>query len=309
MSKVRSRDKVTVLLKLLPFICLNTGILISALIKSLQISLGYYPIIGSYHLSFDYYKQVLTSSTFQHTLMYTVYLTLTSAFLSLFLGLLLALFLVKLSDRYVFCLKIVSLPIALPHIIVVMIVLQLFAQTGLVSRLCLALGVIQEASDFPLWVHDKKGIGIILVFLYKQIPYVAVSVLALLKQMSTGYLVVAKNLGASSWQRFWRITLPLVQPTLTTLFIIIFAFAFGSFEVPYMLGTQSNETLAVSVYTLFGQADLSSRPKGMALNVIMTLLCTGVTLISLWLSKQLPGGKRVKRRVRKEWYGETAKRS
>lgn len=297
MIKMKNKHKVMDTIKLAPFVCLNAGLLISALIKSLQISLGYYPMIGSYSFSLDYYLQVLTSDTFLKSLRYTLYLTLTTTVFSLLFGLLLALFLIKLSEHYAFCLKIVSLPIALPHIIVVMIILQLLAQTGLVSRLFLEVGLIKEASDFPLVVHDKKGIGIMLVFLYKQIPYVAVSVLTILQQLNTGYLVVAKNLGATSWQRFWRITLPMVQPTLTTLFIILFAFVFGSFEVPYMLGTPSQDTLAVSVYSFFSQADIASRPQGMALNVLMTTLCTGVVLSSLWLSKRLPGGKGTKKLI------------
>lgn len=275
-------------LKLIPFLLLNGTILLSALFKALQVSLGYYPISGLTDLSLDYYQLVLTDPQFQRSLLYTLYLTLTTAVISLALGLGLALLLLKLSEGKGWLVRLVQLPITLPHIIVVMMVIQMVSQTGFLSRVALILG---QEGGFPLLVHDKRGIGIILVFLYKQIPYVAVTLLAILKKVNFGYMMVAKNLGASFWQRFWHIILPLIQPTLVTLFVILFAFVFGSFEVPYMLGSPSRETLAVTAYNLFGQADLSSRPQGMALNVVMSVICTSVVLASLAISRRLPGGR------------------
>lgn len=276
-------------LKLAPFILLNGSILISALFKSLQMSLGYYPLSGLKSLTFDYYRAVLSDPQFRQSLMYTLYLSLTTAGLSLAIGLGLALLLLKLSEQKKWPLGLFKLPIALPHIIVVMMVLQIFSQTGLLARLGLALGLVEDGA-FPLWVHDKSGIGIILVFLYKQIPYVAVTLLAILERVNLGYVRVAKNLGASFWQRFWQIILPLIQPTLFSLFVILFAFVFGSFEVPYLLGSPKLETLGVSAYTLFGQADLTSRPQAMALNLVMSVSCTSVVLASLAISRRLPGG-------------------
>ncbi|MBP1042194.1 ABC transporter permease subunit [Vagococcus sp. BWB3-3] len=278
-------------LKLVPFLLLNVSILLSGLLKALQVSLGYYPIIGLKQLTLGYYQSVLGDPHFQRSLLYTCYLALTTAGLSLVLGLSLALVVLKRSERSKWAVGLLQLPIALPHIIVVMMVLQMVAQTGLLSRVMLALGLINDGGSFPLLVHDRAGVGIILVFLYKQIPYVAVTLLAILRRVDLQYVLVAKTLGASFWQRFWHIVFPLIQPTLLTLFVILFAFVFGSFEVPYMLGSPSRETLAVTAYTLFSQADLAKRPQGMALNLIMSAICTTVVLVSLAISRRLPGGQ------------------
>ncbi|GAA2909918.1 ABC transporter permease subunit [Enterococcus pseudoavium] len=274
----------------LPFLLLNSAIIIAALFKGMQISLGYYPLVGLDELSFGNYQQVLTNPFFQKSLVYSVYLALTATFLSLLLGLFLAFLLLKVNSGWLH--KIISLPISLPHIIVALMVMQLISQTGILSRLFYQLGWIQEIGQFPLLIHDPGGIGILLVFLYKEIPYVAISTLAILQQLELGYVEVAKNLGASSLRIFWSILLPMLQKTLASLFIILFCFTFASFEVPYLLGSPSHQTVALTAYDLFTQADLMTRPQAFALNLVISGICLGVTLLVLAISRVLPGGRK-----------------
>lgn len=277
-------------LLVIPFLLLNSVVILAALFKGLQISLGHYPLIGLRELTFANYQQVLSDPFFQKSLGYSSYLALTATFLSLMLGLGVAFLLLKVDRPWLH--KMISLPISLPHIIVALMMMQMIGQTGIVSRIFLQLGLIHEISDFPLLIHDSGGIGVILVFLYKEIPYVAVTVLAILKQLKVGYVEVAKNLGASNRRIFFTVILPMLQKTLTTLFIILFCFTFASFEVPYLLGNPSNQTVALTAYELFSQADLLTRPQAFAFNLIMSGFCLGVSLLALSVSRLLPGGRR-----------------
>ncbi|MGM0238982.1 ABC transporter permease [Enterococcus sp. AZ103] len=273
---------------IVPFLLLNSVVIIAALFKAIQVSFGYYPVVGMTTWTTEYFQQVLTSQYFQSSIFYSLYLAITATVFSIVLGLALAFIIMKSKSRWFQ--KILQIPIAMPHLIVTLMVMQMISQSGIISRIFFQIGVISDINQFPLLIHDQGGFGILLVFLYKEIPYVAVATLAILKQMQFGYLEVAKNLGASPRQAFFKVTLPLIQPTLATLFIILFCFVFASFEVPYLLGSPRHETIAVTAYQLFNQVDLTTRPQAFALNLIMSAICLLVSFLTLLVSRLLPGG-------------------
>ncbi|WP_413537765.1 ABC transporter permease [Enterococcus malodoratus] len=274
-----------------PFVLINSVVILAALFKGLQISLGYYPLIGLNQLTLANYRQVLSDPYFQKSLGYSCYLALTATFLSLLLGIGIAFLLLKVKSSWLH--KIISLPISLPHIIVALMIMQLIGQSGIISRVFFQLGLIKEIGQFPLLIHDSGGFGIIMVFLYKEIPYVAVTTFAILQQLQLGYIEVAKNLGASTPRIFFTVILPMLQKTLITLFIILFCFTFALFEVPYLLGNPSNQTVALTAYDLFTQADLTTRPQAFALNLVMSGICLVITVVALTISRILPGGRRI----------------
>ncbi|MBO0450808.1 ABC transporter permease [Candidatus Enterococcus murrayae] len=277
-------------LLILPFLLINGVVIFAALFKGIQISLGYYPLIGLNQISLTNYQQVLNDPFFRKSLGYSCYLALTATFLSLLLGVVLSFLLLKVKTPWLH--KIIGLPISLPHIIVSLMIMQLIGQTGIISRIFFQLGLIQEVGQFPLFIHDPGGVGIILVFLYKEVPYVAITTLAILRQLQLGYVEVARNLGASTIRIFFSIILPMIQKTLMTLFIILFCFTFASFEVPYLLGNPSNQTVALTAHDLFTQADLTTRPQAFALNFVMSGICLVVATIALIISRILPGGRK-----------------
>lgn len=277
-------------LLVVPFLLLNSVVILAALFKGLQISLGYYPLIGLNKISLTNYQQVLSDPFFQKSLGYSCYLALTATFLSLLAGVGFSFLLLRVRKSWLH--KIISLPISLPHIIVALMVMQLISQSGIISRFFFQLGLIKEIDHFPLLIHDSGGFGIIFVFLYKEIPYVAVTTFAILQQLQLGYIEVAKNLGGSTTRIFFSVILPMLQKTLITLFIILFCFTFASFEVPYLLGNPSNQTVALTAYDLFTQADLTTRPQAFALNLVISGICLIITFVALTISRILPGGRK-----------------
>lgn len=279
------------ILWILPFLILNGVVIFAALFKSIQMSLGYYPLIGMKTLTLDYFQSVLKNALYLKSIRYSLYLALISTAGALLIGLILAFVLLKIGSKHPFLSRLFEVPITIPHLIVALMLMLMLTQSGLFSRIGYNLGLIHQIDQFPLLVHDQWGFSIILVFLYKEIPYVAVAMLAILKQMDLSYIQVARNLGANSRQTFTKVVLPMIQPTLVTLFIILFCFTFSSFEVPFILGSPSQQTVAVTVYDLFTQADLRLRPQAFALNLVLSAICLAVTGASLWLSSKLPGGK------------------
>lgn len=52
-----------------------------------------------------------------------------------------------------------------------LLVYNLLSQTGIIPRLLLGAGLIKDQSQFLSILYDKKGIGIIISYLWKEIPF------------------------------------------------------------------------------------------------------------------------------------------
>ena len=58
----------------------------------------------------------------------------------------------------------------------------------------------------------------------------------------------ARTLGADSWHVFWRVTLPLLRPSILAATLLVFIFDFTSFGVILLLGGPRFSTLEVEIY-------------------------------------------------------------
>ncbi|NLL17901.1 MAG: ABC transporter permease subunit, partial [Clostridia bacterium] len=90
---------------------------------------------------------------------------------------------------------------------------------------------------------------------------------------------VAVNLKASQYQVFRYVILPLSMPSIISASAIAFAFSFGAFEIPYLLGATYPKTLPVWAYQNFISVDLGHRPVAMVINIIISLVCALLVFI------------------------------
>ena len=79
--------------------------------------------------------------------------------------------------------------------------------------------------------------------------------------------MASTDLGASNWQTFRRIVLPMSLPGVMTAATFVFVLAIGDFLTPQMVGGQSGFTFGRIVYSQFGTA--FNWPFGAALSVIL----------------------------------------
>lgn len=274
----------------LPFLLIMTLIFFMGLINGVIQSLGYLPFIGLKEFTFKFYSEVLKDKEFLSSLSYTLYISLASSILSVGIGILVAFLLSKVKKDGKLSYGLYETPIIIPHLVGILVVIYIFSQTGIISRVMYLLGIIKEPSDFPLLIYDEKGIGIIFVYLYKQIPYVALTVYSVLKNLNKGLKEVALNLGASSMQAVIYIILPLLAPSILSSFLITFAFDFGAFEVPFLLGSPAKSMLPVKAYIDYTNPDFAYRPYTMVTNVIIStislLLVLGYTQIFKYFGKK-----------------------
>lgn len=280
------RDGKTVFLLLLPFLLL-TGLILWASGTVLLQSLGYVPAFGLKELTLDYYRAAFGREDFLSALGVSLRIALVSATVATALGTLLCYGIVCLRQQQGTLLTVLRLPILLPHAVVAVLVIQLLSQTGLFARLAYALGLVEDYSAFPQLLYTSGYGGAILAYLWKEIPFVAYFVLALMSSISDSLGEAAKNLGASPWRSFFAVTLPLSLPAVLKAFLIIYIFAFGGYELPLLLGATLPKALPVQAYLAYSSPDLLQRPYAMAMNGVILLLSLAMALAYGWLTHRL----------------------
>src|SRR5690606_42088760 len=129
--------------------------------------------------------------------------------------------------------------------------------------------LIGRPGDFPALVYDPFALGIILQYVWKEVPFIGLILLANMQTLSEDYEAVARSLGASRWQSFRHVLLPLLTPGLLAAGMIVFAFTFGAYEIPALLGQNYPAALPVLAYQAFTEPDLAARPTALALAMII----------------------------------------
>ena len=276
------RDKFifTPWLSLAPALTIVTVLLGASLLYAVAESVGYISVIGQSQISLDAYRNILQlGSEFWISLGFSLWISIASTTISSVLALLLAVWLSERrgnSDTLA-----LNWNLAFPHLVWSVALLLFLSQSGLFSRWAASLGLSSTPADFPVLVRDRFGIGIILSYIGKEIPFLTITILSVLRSQSVGYDVVAENLGASRWQRLRYVTIPQVMPALIAGALLVFGFIFSSYEVPALLGVGYPRALPVLALRFFLDPDLRARSEGMVISLIITLIVMVVAVVGL----------------------------
>lgn len=278
----RAREAAATWLALAPALAV-VGLLVGAsLAYGVAQSLGALAVVGEGRLSLDAYRGLLSGDTpaareFWPALAFSLWVSGASTLLAALGALLVAAVLTGGRQQPAGAtLLALNLNLAFPHLVWAVALSLLLAQSGLLARIAYALGLIAAPAEFPVLVRDRHGLGIILHYVSKEIPFLALIVLAVLRTQGAQYNLVAENLGASAWQRLRYVTLPLVLPALAAGSALVFAFVFGAYEVPALLGVRYPRTLAVLALEFFVNPDLNRRAEGMAISLLISLVTVAI---------------------------------
>jgi putative spermidine/putrescine transport system permease protein len=286
----RQGDKGTVssspMLLLLPALTVVVVLFGGGLAMAVAQSLGYVPSIGRSDVSLDAYRRILSDPAFGRSLGLSLWIAAVSAIVSTILAVGGALALRRPLRGQKFITFIYQLPIPIPHLVGAIGILFLLAQSGLLARLTHNVGLIQVPADFPALVYDRYGVGIILTYVWKSTPFIGIILSAILRGLSDEYGEAARTLGANGWQRFRYVTLPFLMPGIVSASILVFAFTFGAFEVPLLLGQRFPSMLPVLAYRYYIDVDLNRLPEAMAMNVVMAAII--VVLIFVYMRLAAP---------------------
>lgn len=274
----RVRKCVTPYLLVLPAVVL-IGVFLYGVISGLLQSFGIVPFLGKMEFTLDYYVQAFNRSDLFASTVYSLYLAAVSSVIALVGGVVLAAAFTRLNASRRMQLLGIQIPLMTAHILVVLFVVSIFAGAGLFPRLLFTLGIIDEMGAFSSVVGDPSGWGIMMTYAWKEIPFIAFCTVAIMAHVSDRYGEAAATLGASSVRTFFTVTLPLCKNAIVKAFLVVFAFAFGSYEVPFLLGPSLPKALPVLAYMEFQNPDILNRSYAMALNGVMVLICSVLALI------------------------------
>ncbi len=277
--------RVKIALLLAPALVVIGVLFAGGLLAALVQSLGYLPAIGMAEVNLDAYREVLTGEDFLDSLFLTVYVAGASTSAATVLAVLAAMALRRSSGRL--AALVFQLPITIPHLVAAVGIALVISQTGLGARLAVTLGLIGEPKDFPVLLYDRYSIGIIVTYVWKETPFIALVVLASLRGVAADLEDVARTLGAGSWQRFWYVVFPVISPGIVAASLIVFSFTFGAFEVPYLLGKTYPTILPVMAYNEYRDIDLSARPVAMAINIVIAAVTAAFAAAYLRFARNL----------------------
>ncbi len=245
-------------------------------------SFGYIPAFGMEDITLDYYRDVFSKPELFSSIKLSFYIALTSSVIAVLFGIILCLAIISNKKASSKVMNIVKLPIFVPHTITAFFVILFFSQSGILARVFYLIGLIDVPEKFPMLLFSENSIGIIIGYLWKEIPFVAYFLFAFMSNINETLGEAAENLGASRIKVFFHIILPLSFPTINKVFMIIFAFSFGAYELPFLLGATMPKALPVQAYIEYIHPDLRHRAYAMALNgviLIITLIISGVYYI------------------------------
>jgi multiple sugar transport system permease protein len=237
-----------------PALLVILGVTIFPIVYSVIMSLNTVTVTGSGFsldgFTLSNYNLVLHSSLWRDALFFTLYYTLITVIVELILGTCIALVLERLAAGRGLMMALLLIPWSM--ITVINAELWAYIYNGTYGVADYILGALGFGHPVILGTPTSAIIGLMIADIWKTTPFVAIIVLAGLVMLPGDVFEAAEVDGSSSWNTFWRITLPLLRPTIALAIIFRVLQAFGLFDLPYVMtgggpGT-ATQSLAILAY-------------------------------------------------------------
>lgn len=199
-------------------------------------------------------------NAFTNTSLFTVFCVLTETIL----GVIMALIMNKAFRGRGIVRAGILVPWAIPTIVSALMWKLIFDSSGIMNRI---LG------HQILWLADNGSsfVAVYIMDVWKTAPFIGLLTLAGLQTIPNEVYEAGKVDGASAWSQFWRITLPMVRPTLVVAVLFRALDTLRMFDAPYGmigLGKYSVETLTMFAYV---EADASRYGSAAAYSILLFL--------------------------------------
>ena len=137
--------------------------------------------------------------------------------------------------------------------------------------------------------------AVLVCLVYVHLPFMVLPLYANLEKHDQALLDAAQDLGANSWQRFWRVTFPLSLPGVYAGAALVFIPALGIFAIPDILGGPNDSLIG----NLIKQQFLETRdwPFGSVLSILLTIAALGLAGLAAWVGRAGGASREVARRA------------
>jgi spermidine/putrescine transport system permease protein len=142
---------------------------------------------------------------------------------------------------------------------------------GIANKTLQFLGIIDEPATL-IFTSQAVLMGMV----YSYLPFMILPLYASLEKFDTRLKEAAKDLGASRWHTFWRVTFPLSMPGVIAGSILVFIPSAGEFVIPQLLGGSRTVMTGSLIQNQFGSA--RDWAFGSALSVMLAVLLLAAIL-------------------------------
>jgi len=288
---IQEREQRTGWLLLLPALLLLALVFAYPILRAFWLSLFTQNLGTQLKMVFsglDNYGRMVGDGRFWQSLWNTTIFTAASVLVELILGMGVALVLNQSFRGRGIVRTISLLPWALPTALMGLAWAWIFNdQYGIVNDILLRLGILKTGIS---WLGDPTlaMMAVIIADVWKTTPFIALLLLAGLQSISSDLYEAHSIDGASAWQSFWKITVPLLMPQIVIALLFRFAQAFGIFDLIQVMtgGGPAGATETVSIYiygTVMRYLDFGY---GAALVVVTFLLLVAAVAIAAYFLSQ-----------------------
>src|SRR5882757_7324410 len=166
-------------------------------------------------------------------------------------------------------------PLFIPFIVAAQCMRTFLAKNGLMNNTFVSLGLMEplQAVSYLDWR------GIIITFVWKQTPFVALLLAGALASLDRATLEAGRNLGASRFRILIELALPQVMPTLLVALVLSFVTLLSVLSVPMMVAGSQPTMLTVDMaFRINAYGDYATAN---ALGVITYLISAGAAILYL----------------------------
>ena len=125
--------------------------------------------------------------------------------------------------------------------------------------------------------------AVIVGLVYVGLPFLILPLYATLEKFDRSFLEASLDLGASQWQTFFQVLVPIAMPGIVAGSLLVFIISLGTYLVPDILGGTSSEMIGTLIARQFGPS--RDWPFGSALSCLLLY----VTFIVLWIRAMVAG--------------------
>jgi putative spermidine/putrescine transport system permease protein len=222
----------------------GVGLLALAMtIPIFQLVLGSFGLAGigtAGVFTLGHYVEVLTNPLLRDSLVFSLEIALATAALSTAAAALFAtLLMIELPGKR-FLAMLYKVPLVVPSVVAAFLVVTMIGPGGMAARAFAHAGL-----TWPQLIHDRQGLGVIIVLLWHYVPISTLIVTAVIVSVPADVIDAARTLGAPPRVVVGRIILPLTAPGLSAAALITFIDSFGALAIPFLIGPPYPQTVAV----------------------------------------------------------------
>jgi trehalose transport system permease protein len=205
------------------------------------------PLTGAFP-TLDNYRLIVGSRKFGDALKNTVLVTLIGLSLEMSVGMMVALLLTTKSRFRGIFRAITMIPMGVPTIVSGVIMLYIFSSNGYLNEFLYRIGVIKLPID---WAQGglRTLFMVAIADMWKVTPLVIILLLSGLESIPSSIYEASAIDGATRFQNFFYITLPLIKPFFTIALIMRAIDAFRIFELPMVLAGRNTMFLGTYAYS------------------------------------------------------------